>query len=83
MDEAAGQAVVFLFSGFAGVNNDPIWVLFAGFVLFRFFDIIKPLGIDRLQKVPGNFGILVDDLLAGLYALVCLELIKYSAASLF
>ncbi len=76
MDEAAGQAVVFLFTGFATINGDPLWILLLGFILFRAFDILKPLGIDRLEKIPGKFGILADDLLAGIYALACLELIK-------
>jgi phosphatidylglycerophosphatase A len=44
------------------------WVL-AGFVLFRFFDIVKPFPIKWLdQKVGGGFGIMIDDVIAGLYA---------------
>lgn len=82
MDEAAGQAVVFLFSGFQTVQGDPLWILFLGFLLFRVFDIFKPLGIARTEKFPGKFGILADDLLAGIYALACLELIKTVTASL-
>lgn len=39
-------------------------VLAAGFVLFRFFDIVKPLGIARLQRLPGGLGIMVDDVAA-------------------
>lgn len=35
------------------------------FLIFRFFDIIKPLGINRLQQLSGSFGILIDDLAAG------------------
>lgn len=83
MDEAAGQSVVFLFSGFHISQGNPLWILFLGFALFRLFDITKPLGIRRLEKLPGKYGILVDDLLAGLYALIVLELIKYSTKSFF
>jgi phosphatidylglycerophosphatase A len=45
----------------------------AGFLLFRLFDIAKPLGIDRLQHLPGGWGIMADDLLAGLYVAVALH----------
>jgi phosphatidylglycerophosphatase A len=42
------------------------WVL-GLFLAFRVFDVVKPLGIDRLQALPGGFGVVVDDLLAGVY----------------
>ncbi len=52
-----------------------IWVLL-GFVLFRFFDILKPWPIKWFdEKVGGGFGIMIDDVLAGLMALVCLQLL--------
>ena len=38
------------------------------FTLFRLFDIWKPLGISSMQNISGGFGILADDLLAGVYA---------------
>ncbi len=45
----------------------PAWVvLAAGFGLFRFFDILKPLGISRLQNLPGGWGVVADDLAAAL-----------------
>lgn len=48
----------------------PAWVvLFGGFGLFRLFDIWKPFGIRRLQRLPGGWGIVVDDLAAA--ALSC------------
>ena len=51
-----------------------IWLLWA-FVLFRFFDILKPWPIRWLDKrVPGGLGIMVDDVLAGIYALALLQL---------
>lgn len=76
MDECAGQTVVFLSTGFLFTPYPDILLLFTGFILFRIFDILKPLGIDSVQKLPGKFGILADDLLAGFYALICLELLK-------
>ena len=50
------------------------WIL-AGFVLFRGFDILKPWPVKIADaKLKGGFGILLDDVLAGIYALVCLQL---------
>jgi phosphatidylglycerophosphatase A len=49
--------------------------LLAGFVLFRFFDILKPWPISYLDKhVHDGFGIMIDDVLAGLFACACLHL---------
>lgn len=51
-----------------------LWLV-AGFVLFRFFDIVKPWPIRWLDRsVSGGFGIMIDDVLAGLYALALLQL---------
>ncbi len=47
-----------------GISNGV--VLLAGFTLFRFFDIVKPLGISRLQRWPAGWGAVVDDLAAAL-----------------
>ena len=50
--------------------------LLLGFVLFRFFDILKPLGIRYLDKnIKGGTGVMLDDVLAGIYACGCLHLI--------
>lgn len=77
MDEAAGQSLVFIMATFAFVFPVDLWTLTTGFFFFRFFDIVKPLGIDKLQNLRGEFGILADDLLAGVYALICLQLSEY------
>ncbi len=74
MDESAGQTATFLFISFSQTSSDFL-ILLAGFVLFRIFDILKPFGIKAVEKMRGKFGILADDLLAGLYALVCLKLL--------
>lgn len=44
----------------------------ATFVLFRFFDILKPIGIKRLEAIPGAIGVMADDLLAGFYTFLTL-----------
>lgn len=56
------------------VPADWRYVLTA-FVLFRFFDIAKPLGIRRMEKQPKGWGVMLDDLLAGLYSNVILQLV--------
>jgi phosphatidylglycerophosphatase A len=75
MDESAGQTVVFLTAGFHYTLTEDLILLLGGFLLFRIFDVLKPLGIKTLEKLSGKYGILADDLLAGLYALICLELL--------
>lgn len=53
------------------------WIVL-GFVLFRLFDIAKPWPIKWLdQKVHGGLGIMVDDVLAGVFAWGCLQLVSY------
>jgi phosphatidylglycerophosphatase A len=47
----------------------------AGFLLFRLFDIVKPFPVGRSQKIKGGLGVVVDDLLAGLYAYAALYII--------
>lgn len=55
--------------------------LVLGFLLFRFFDIIKPWPINWLDKnVPGGLGIMLDDLLAAVYAWLVLQLLIYCCA---
>jgi phosphatidylglycerophosphatase A len=72
-DEFAGQAVTFMI--IAAVSADQIWITaLLGFVLFRIFDIAKPWPIRRLEKLPQGWGILADDLLAGVYAAIVLLL---------
>ncbi len=46
----------------------------AGFILFRLFDIWKPFPIRHLEKLPGGWGIMADDWLAGIYAAILLRL---------
>ncbi len=50
------------------------WALLAGFLLFRFFDIIKPWPIGWLdRRVKGGLGIMIDDVIAGIYAFAVLQ----------
>lgn len=84
-DELAGQAVTLLSIDFLTTNEPSarqIWIIAGlGFLLFRVFDITKPWPIRKLEKLPQGWGILADDLLAGVYAgavlLLCLSLYNY------
>jgi len=71
-DELAGQAVTFLavlFLALDTLSTGQIWITAVlGFLLFRLFDIAKPWPIHKLEKLPKGWGILADDLLAGVYA---------------
>ncbi len=68
VDEVAGQLIAL--SGAATLRHLHIWV--AAFVLFRFFDIVKPFPIRRIEKLPGGVGIVLDDVMAGIYCAVIL-----------
>jgi len=81
-DEIAGQAITFLAIAFTAVGTlsaKQIWVTAVlGFLLFRVFDIAKFWPIHRLEKLPEGWGVLADDLMAGVYAaivlVICLRL---------
>lgn len=68
-DEVVGYLVTMMLS-------PPGWQwIVAGFVLFRIFDIFKPWPIGPIdKKVEGGMGIMLDDVIAGLFAFVCIQL---------
>jgi len=69
IDEVAGMMITLLLI--------PVKLQYAvtGFVLFRFFDIAKPLGVKTAERLPGGWGVMADDVLAGVYAHLLLRLI--------
>jgi len=67
IDEVVGMQVVLVAA--TGVS---LAGLVAAFLLFRFFDIIKPWPVDRSQRLPRGWGIVVDDVLAGVYTRLAL-----------
>jgi len=77
-DELAGQAITFLAVPFmVGVAASPsqVWATaVAGFLLFRAFDTVKPWPARKFEKFPAGWGVLADDLMAGVYAGVALLL---------
>lgn len=69
IDEIAGMCITLIF-----IPLSPKYI-FTGLLLFRFFDIVKPLFIRRLEAWPGGLGVMADDVLAGIYANIILQLI--------
>lgn len=69
VDEVAGQLIAFLFVPF----NSAWWIIIAGFLAFRLFDIWKPYPIRRLEMLESGLGIMADDVLAGIYAAILLS----------
>ena len=49
-----------------------VWIPVAAFVLFRAFDIAKPLGIRKMESLRGGVGVMMDDILAGVYSFILL-----------
>lgn len=78
IDEVAGMAVGLLF---VPVN---VKYLLCGLILFRFFDIVKPLFIRKMENLPGGWGIMMDDVLAGLYTNILLQaVVAFNLLKLF
>ncbi len=86
-DESARKLGVHDYGGIVWDEFSGLWITFifapkhwlvalVGFLLFRFFDILKPWPIKWVdQKVEGGFGIMLDDILAGIMALLVLQFI--------
>ena len=74
IDEVAGMCVTLLFV--------PVrWpYLLAGLLLFRLFDIVKPLYIRKMEKLRGGWGVMMDDVLAGVYANLLLQLAVFATS---
>jgi len=68
IDEACGQFLVLY------RVPDSLFPLFLGFILFRLFDIIKPYPIKKTENFSKGWGIMVDDIVAGIYALLILRI---------
>jgi phosphatidylglycerophosphatase A len=69
IDEVAGQTLTFLFVPLSAP------VLLVGFILFRFFDIIKPYPIHLFEQMDEGVGIMMDDIAAGIMSCVSLNLL--------
>ena len=70
IDEAAGQLIALI-----ALPATPGYALF-GLFLFRFFDIVKPWPIRKLERLPEGTGIMLDDVAAGILALICASIVR-------
>jgi len=73
VDEMVGVWIPLLVAG--GDTPQRYWLALGALVLFRFFDIVKPLGIRSLDRRKGAIWVMLDDVLAGIYSLIVLYLI--------
>lgn len=72
IDEIVGYWIALLVVPFS-------WnTLILAFILFRIFDIWKPLGIRKMEKLKGGWGVMMDDVLAGVYANIVLQVLLYA-----
>jgi phosphatidylglycerophosphatase A len=74
IDEVVGMLVTFLGVGLPEAGAARWGALIAGFFLFRVMDIVKPFPAGRSQRLPGGWGVVADDVLAGVYANLGLRL---------
>ncbi len=71
IDEVVGQWIAILFIPFTLI---PVII---SFILFRIFDIFKPFPIDQSQTLKGGWGIMIDDIIAGIYANIIIQFTIY------
>lgn len=83
MDETVGQWIAMLPLSVFATQPCPLasggfwlWAV-VSLLLFRFFDIVKPLGVRKMEDLSGGTGIMADDILAGIYSAVILALGMY------
>ena len=72
VDEMVGTWIALL----AVPENGHWGYMIAAFALFRFFDILKPLGIRKMEKLPGGYGIMADDILSGIYGMIVILIFR-------
>jgi phosphatidylglycerophosphatase A len=71
IDEFAGQWISIIFL------PASIYILLAAFLLFRILDIIKPFPANAAQELPGGWGVMTDDVIAGIYTNITLHLVLF------
>ncbi len=72
VDEMVGVWISLL----AVPEGGSIWYMLGALALFRLFDIWKPLGVRRMEAVGGGWGVMLDDILAGVYGAIVLLLVR-------
>jgi phosphatidylglycerophosphatase A len=71
IDEVAGQWIALIHS------RVDLSHLLAGFLFFRLFDIVKPWPVRQLEGLPAGWGIMLDDVAAGVYALLVMQALQH------
>jgi phosphatidylglycerophosphatase A len=72
VDEISGQLIALTPLAFGWSTG----LVILGFILFRLFDITKPYPIRKLEHLPNGFGVMLDDVLAGIFAAVIISLVS-------
>ncbi len=72
IDEWCGMWISLLF-----IPLKPIWIPLAAFGFFRLYDIWKPFPINKSQNLSGGWGVMIDDVLAGVFAIISMRLLLY------
>lgn len=75
IDDCAGMLVSFLF-----IPKRALFVV-AGFILFRFFDFFKVYPSNKIERISGGLGVTGDDMVAGVYTNVILQVLKFAVKS--
>jgi len=75
IDEMMGFLITMLW-----IPKTAIFIII-GFFLFRFFDIVKPPPIRLIERARGGFGVVLDDVVAGVYSNIILQIISYLTLS--
>jgi len=75
IDETVGQWISMI--PIAGITLCPWWEIVVAFALFRFFDIFKPLGIRVTERLPRGWGMMADDVLAGIYSAIIILAVNH------
>lgn len=73
VDETVGQWLSLL----PVLPGYPWWEILLSLALFRFFDIFKPLGIRSMERLPRGYGMMADDILSGIYAVIILLIVNH------
>ncbi|WP_309569494.1 phosphatidylglycerophosphatase A family protein [Bacteroides thetaiotaomicron] len=58
-------------------NGQWYWYVIAAFALFRIFDIVKPLGVRKMESFKGGVGVMMDDVLAGVYSFILIAVARW------
>ncbi len=73
LDEVVGYLITV-----AWTKGPTLVTLLVGFALFRFFDVLKPPPVRRMERFPGGDGILLDDVVAGIFGLIVLTVARFT-----